>query len=291
MKLPPVESVDLPYDLSSRPIPAQLPYGQRLDMRKLPFNRAHNFRDIGGYQTTDGRSIKWGMVYRSDKLSRLSEDDQGFLERLGIRRVIDFRSDQERRESPHSLLPNSKIAIHPMPVSVDAAQVEIISRHLQEQNSTPEQMGRFLIEANREMVERFSDTFKNWIQQLLDENNYPQVFHCTAGKDRTGFAAAVLLTALGVSRDTIMDDYLATNHFTKIRIEQAVRFLADHSLYQVNSDVVRALFGVQPRYLNEAFKAMEEKYHSVDEYLEVGLGIGPAEKARLQALLLEEPQN
>lgn len=289
MKLPPVEPIELPYDYLGRPIPAQLPPTERLELRKLPFNKAHNFRDLGGYTTADGYSIKWGKLYRSDKLSRLSEDDQRYLERLGIRKVVDFRSDEERQESPHSLLQESQIIVHPMPVSVDAAQVEKISRHLMQQDVTPEEMARYLIEANREMVERFTGVFRAWLGMLLQDEHYPMVFHCTAGKDRTGFAAAMIMTALGVPRETVMEDYLATNHFTQNRIQQAVRYLNDHSMHQVNADVVQTLFGVQTRFLDEAFSAIEEHYHSVDDYLELGLGLGASEKAELRRQLLEAP--
>ncbi|GAB3381088.1 tyrosine-protein phosphatase [Spongiibacter taiwanensis] len=289
MKLPPVEPVELPYDYLTRPIPAQMPPQQRLELRKLPFNKAHNFRDLGGYLTEDGRSLKWGKLYRSDKLSRLTDDDQRFLERLGIRKVVDFRSDEERQESPHSLLDQTQIIVRPMPVSVDAAQVEQISRHLMQQDATPEEMARYLIEANREMVERFTGVFRDWLGMLMEDEHYPMVFHCTAGKDRTGFAAAMIMTALGVSRSTVMEDYLATNHFTQNRIEQAVRYLGEHSMNQVNADVVRTLFGVQARFLEEAFIAIEEHYETVDNYLEIGLGLGAPEIAELQRQLLESP--
>lgn len=289
MKLPPVEPVELPYDYLARPIPAQMPPQQRLELRKLPFNKAHNFRDLGGYLTEDGRSLKWGKLYRSDKLSRLTDDDQRFLERLGIRKVVDFRSDEEREESPHSLLDQTQIIVRPMPVSVDAAQVEQISRHLMQQDATPDEMARYLIEANREMVERFTGVFRDWLGMLMEDEHYPMVFHCTAGKDRTGFAAAMIMTALGVPRNTVMEDYLATNHFTQNRIEQAVRYLGEHSMHQVNADVVRTLFGVQARFLEEAFIAIEEHYQTVDKYLEIGLGLGAPEIAELQRQLLEHP--
>src|SRR5690554_967121 len=161
MKLPPVETIALPYDLASRPIPALLPAAQRPSLRKLPFHRAHNFRDLGGYVARDGRSLKWGKLYRSDKLSDLSEDDRHFLERLGLRKIVDFRSDDERHESPHSLIEDTQIQIQAMPIAVDAAQVEKVSHRLQQENVNPAEMGLFLEEANREMVERFTETFRD----------------------------------------------------------------------------------------------------------------------------------
>ena len=85
-----------------RPIPAQLPPEERLALRKLPFEQAHNFRDLGGYLSGDGRYTRWGKIYRTDKLSSLSEQDQRYLQRLGVKRIVDFRSDEERNTAPHT---------------------------------------------------------------------------------------------------------------------------------------------------------------------------------------------
>ena len=270
-----------------RAIPALLPPSQREAFRKLPFDRMHNFRDLGGYRTTDNRQLKWGRVYRADKLSSLSDEDQNYILRLGIRQVSDFRSNEERQDAPHKLPTNAGITVNELPITVDAAQIERITAQLHEENVTADDMAHFLVEANREMVERFTPIYKQWLQALLSEDSYPQVFHCTAGKDRTGLGAALLLSILGVPHDTIVQDYLATNTFTAARVDHIVHYVHEKTMHQVNQDVIRTLFTVQEHYLREAFIAIEEEYQDLDNYIETALGFTQVERAALQALLLE----
>jgi protein-tyrosine phosphatase len=204
----------------------------------------HNFRDLGGYRTSDNRQLKWGRIYRSDKLSSLSEEDQNFILRLGISQISDFRSDEERQDAPHKLPSNAGITINELPIPLEAAQIERVAARLQEENVTADDMGHFLVEANREMVERYTPVYKQWLQSLLSEESYPQVFHCTAGKDRTGFGAALLLSILGVPHDVIVQDYLATNTYTAARVDHIVQYVNEKTMHQVNQDVVRVLFTV-----------------------------------------------
>lgn len=271
----------------TRAIPALLPPTQREALRKLSFDRMHNFRDLGGYRTSDNRQLKWGRIYRSDKLSSLSEEDQNFILRLGISQISDFRSDEERQDAPHKLPSNAGITINELPIPLEAAQIERVAARLQEENVTADDMGHFLVEANREMVERYTPVYKQWLQSLLSEESYPQVFHCTAGKDRTGFGAALLLSILGVPHDVIVQDYLATNTYTAARVDHIVQYVNEKTMHQVNQDVVRVLFTVQKHYLAEAFKAIEEEYGDIDNYIETALGFTQAERATLQTLLLE----
>jgi protein-tyrosine phosphatase len=270
-----------------RPLPFELPNAQRESLRKLPFERMHNFRDLGGYRNDEGRSLKWGQLYRSDKISGLAAQDQHYLERLGLRRIVDFRSPEEREAAPHSLHPESEIAIHPMPISVEAAEVDKMLASLQRESTTPAEMENYLLNAYQEMVERFTPVYRSWMAGLLDPANYPQVFHCSAGKDRTGFAAAVLLRALGVHPDTIMEDYLATNHFTAERIDNLSSAIRSNSAFPVKEAVVRALFSVQPRYLDTAFATISKEYGDFERYLERGLELSSAKRDILRELLLE----
>jgi protein-tyrosine phosphatase len=275
----------------ARVIPALLPESERQAARKLFFDCTHNFRDLGGYRTTDNRQLKWGRVYRSDKLSSLSEQDQHFILRLGISQVSDFRSDEERRDSPHNLPLNSGITVRELPITSDAVQIERITLRLQEDDATADDMALFLVEANREMVERFTPIYRQWLQALLNEDSYPQVFHCTAGKDRTGFGAALLLSILGVPQQTILQDYLATNTYTAARVDSIVHYVHEKTMHQVNQDVIRTLFTVQAHYLGEAFKAIEEEYGNVDNYIEIALGFTHTQRLILQSLLLQPVSN
>ncbi|MAY37449.1 MULTISPECIES: tyrosine-protein phosphatase [Spongiibacter] len=271
-----------------RPIPAQLPPKERLALRKLPFEQAHNFRDLGGYLSGDGRYTRWGKIYRTDKLSSLSEQDQRYLQRLGVKRIVDFRSDEERNTAPHTLHPESRILIDPLPINVEAAQIERVTARLQEQNVSAEDMVEFLMSANRAMVTHFTDTYRNWIHSLLSDDHYPQLFHCTAGKDRTGLAAALLLRALGVSEETVMEDYLATNHYTAARIDEIIRQIQEMDVFKVEEPVIRTLFHVQPQYINAAFEVIAERYGDIEAYLQDGLALDRFQREQLRDMLLEE---
>lgn len=272
--------------LNARPIAAQLFAEQGDSVRKLPFDGAYNFRDLGGYATTDGKTLRWGMLFRSDKLSDLSETDEQYLEQLNIRRIVDFRSELERSEEPNRIAPDSSIAIVNKPIAIDAAAVDQVKDRIVASDATAEEMGQLLIDANRQMVENFTPVYREYMQELLLADNYPTVFHCTAGKDRTGLAAALVLSAVGVPRETVMKDYLATNLYTAEHIDKMVMLIKVGSLFRANSEAVRALFAVDERYLNEAFAAIDEHYGSLDNYLTTGLGLGSAEREKLRTVLL-----
>lgn len=275
----------------TRAIPALLPATEREALRKLSFDRMHNFRDLGGYRNDDKQQVKWGMLYRADKLSSLSEEDIKFITRLGIKQVSDFRSDEEHQDAPHNLPDSCGVVIKRLPITVEAAEIERIISQLQKENVTADDMAHFLIEANREMVERFTPVYRRWLRSLLSKDNYPHVFHCTAGKDRTGLGAALVLRILGVPKETIIQDYLATNSYTAKRVDQIVHYVTEKTMHQVNQDVIRTLFTVQAHYLEEAFKAIDEEYGDFDTYLETAIGFAEAERVALKNLLLEPAGN
>src|SRR5690606_28692555 len=123
-------------------------------------------------------------------------------------------------------------------------------------------LDNFLVDANRDFVEQHTPVYREWMQSLLQADAYPALFHCTAGKDRTGFAAALVLAALDVPQDTIYQDYLATNSYTEDYREKVKLFITLRSFGKVDGDTLEPLFGVERRYLEEAFKAIDEHYGS-----------------------------
>ncbi|HEB28758.1 MAG TPA: tyrosine-protein phosphatase, partial [Porticoccus sp.] len=139
-----------------RPIPAELASEQRESFRKLPFKAAHNFRDLGGYKTTDGRQTKWGMLYRSDTLSELTHDDTMYLERLGLKRIVDFRSKEEQLAAPDIIAANSAINIERMPIAVSGANLEFLTNKISSGNFTKQEMSQLVVNANREFVEKYT---------------------------------------------------------------------------------------------------------------------------------------
>ena len=272
---------------AERPIPALLPADQRQTLRKLPFNNAHNFRDLGGYKNADGKTVKWGLIYRSDKLSALSSEDEYFLDQLGLTRIVDFRSIKEREAEPDRISPASSIAMQQIPINVSGVDVDVIKSKMASGELHQDQLSSLLVLANREFVEQYTPSYKVLIQSMLESNNLPVVFHCTAGKDRTGFAAALILLALDVPKETVITDYLATNQYTADHIDKTIKLIKWGSLFQADAEALRPILGVEERFINEAFSAIEEHYGSIDNYLEKGLGLTAEKRTRLKNLLLE----
>ncbi len=255
-------------DLMDRPIHKDNPSFQMEEYRLLPMDGAHNTRELGGYKTVDGKSVKWGMLFRSDKLSSISKTDEEYLKYLGISKIIDFRSEGEKTEDP-DIIP-AGIDYVEMPINVDGAMRPKIEAVLK--GETDKEVKSFLIDANREFVNDYTNVYENFLRSLIDDGK-PTLFHCTAGKDRAGFAAAITLIALGVSREDVIADYMKTNAFTKERIEEMLSQIKLMSLYQTDVEILRPLLGVEQIYIETAFEAAEDKYGSLENFIKEGLNI------------------
>jgi protein-tyrosine phosphatase len=233
-----------------------------VSIRRLPLEGAVNFRDLGGYRTTDGRYVRWGLVYRSNDLPNLTAIDYEYLRALRIRLVCDVRSERERTRSPTQWIgPAPEFVTAPIEpggyehyLTDHAAQYALILHH-------------------------------------LIAGNLPAVEHCSGGKDRTGVFSAILLTALGVPRDVVIQDYLLTTQYV----------LAPDSIERTTADLqrilglsqppdaayVRARMTTKPETLQAAFDNIERHYGSFDGYLHDGLKISDSELATLRERLLE----
>ena len=240
-------------DLMDRPLHTKNNSFQTEEHRLLPMDGSHNTRELGGYKTTDGKTIKWGKLFRSDKLSDISKTDQAYLQNLGIKKIVDFRSEQEKAEDPN-IIPTG-ISYVEMPISVDGAMRSKIEAVLK--GETDREVQSFLIDANKEFVTNYADVYENFLRGLIDEDA-PTLFHCTAGKDRAGFAAAITLIALGVSKEDVINDYMKTNAFTQERIEEILGQIELMSLYQSDVEILRPLLGVEQIYIETAFRTAEE---------------------------------
>ena len=151
----------------------------------------------------------------------------------------------------------------------------------------PDDAVEFLRLANREFVDVFSGAFSDFLHLLLEESRYPLVFHCSAGKDRAGYAAAMTLFALGADEDTVMHDYLATNHITSNYVDGLVEGVMEMPIpgMDLNADALRKLMQVERDYLGGAIALIHERFGDVHTYLEDQLGFSPDKRARLRELL------
>jgi protein-tyrosine phosphatase len=241
--------------------------------RHLNLSGASNFRDLGGYPTADGRTVRWRQIFRSNHLGHLTDDDAAVLRQLGVRSAFDFRGSEERTAAQCGM---SEITVHSLPVepTVVAALRAIVA------GGTPLSTDH-AIEVMRESysgyVQKNTERYRTLFAHLLADSA-PLVIHCTAGKDRTGFACALILHTLGVSQDTISEDYLLTNQF--------YRRDPNHST-DLPDDIKQVLGSVREAFLAAAFEAIDADYGDLETYLRDGLGLGKAERAHLEARYLE----
>ena len=237
---------------------------------------ASNFRDLGGYRNAEGRRVRRGQVFRSDHLAGLTPEDHLHLQALGVRHSLDFRGKGEFTLTPYAIPGVQRLAL-PIEPTVIARMQALVAQGVV---PTTEETVDLMRETYRDFVNRNADTFGRFLKHLLEQPN-PQVFHCTAGKDRTGFAAALLLSALGVARATIEHDYLLTNQLYKrdARLEG-----------QGHPHVMKVLWQVQPEFLQAAFDAVDAQHGGMRNYLHGAIGLSPQETQALQELLLEDGQ-
>ena len=256
---------------------------QSEDHRKIVLDGTSNTRELGGYKTEDGRSLKWGVLYRSDKLSELTDADQEYLLQLGIKRVIDFRSSQEKQNEPDQL--PSTLKYVEMPIEADGAirpKVEAILK-----GDLNEDVGAILVETNKEFISDFSGVYKGFIESLI-ENQEPTLFHCTAGKDRAGFAAALVLLAVGVPEKIVIEDYMKTNKYTEETIQDYINKINLYSLGSVDAEILRPLLGVEERFIRAALDEIKQKYGSVENFIRDELKIRDESIIELKNFLLTE---
>ncbi|MBA4033828.1 MAG: protein tyrosine phosphatase [Bradyrhizobium sp.] len=240
--------------------------------RHLNLAGASNFRDLGGYPTSDGRVVRWRQIFRSNHLGHLTDDDIAMMRTLGVRSAFDFRGAEERTAA---LCGMSDITVHSLPVepTVVAALRAIAA------SGTPlttDHAVDVMRDSYRSYVQKNTQHYRTLFAHLL-EDRAPLVIHCTAGKDRTGFACALILHTLGVSEEVISEDYLLTNRFYR-RDPNHSSDLPEH--------VTQVLGSVQASFLGAAFEAINADYGDLETYLCDGLGLGKSERAHLEARYL-----
>ena len=239
----------------------------------VPLTGTSNFRDLGGYTTTDGKRVRRGMVFRSAALGGLTAADQSVVAGLGLRTVCDFRGRREREGAP-TQVPGTAIVPLPIEPSVGASLRDLL--HTKE--ASGEALQTVLEQAYRAYALTCTMQYRAMLDRVL-AGGTPLLFHCTAGKDRTGFGAALLLTALGVPWEQVVADFEATNQLWRRDT------LPGAGLPLV---IRESLLRADPALLAAAFDAVRSEYGAVDRYLEHAIGLGRERLAQLRAILLEE---
>jgi protein-tyrosine phosphatase len=238
------------------------------------FTRPSNFRDVAE-QAAAELPMRRGVLFRSDHLGHLDEQDAKQIAALGLRRVLDFRGADERMEAVCAL---PGVAVHSL--AIEPTVVQVLSRLMAAGHElTAEEVIGHMQDTYRDFVRHNTNRFAEFFEHLLASDE-PTVFHCTAGKDRTGFAAALVLLALGASQETVMRDYLLTNERFKPSVPRGGGWLPP--------EAGAVLWSVQPDFLHAALETVEQDYGSMQAYLRDGLGLGEPQMRRLRELYLRD---
>jgi protein-tyrosine phosphatase len=234
-----------------------------------------NFRDLGGYRTAEGRTVRRGSVFRSAHLGSLTDADRLAIGRLGVRTVVDLRGVEEAAETPHRV---EGLGCRIVGAHIEPGVGEKIRGALADGSANPFVMMGFLTDHYRDYPRRCAPGFRTLFSTLSDDDHRPLVFHCTAGKDRTGFASALLLTLLGVPWETVMEDYLRTNDLWTGHVGRYP---------ELDIDTRAAIVEARTPYLEAAFEVVRADYGSPEAFAEKALGLDAKARDRLKVDLLE----
>ena len=251
-----------------------------------------NLRDLGGYKTKNGATVVHGLVYRSNQLAGISPEDMEKIAKLGLKNDYDLRTEAERTPLPDQLPPGvNNVWLDVLKDATGSAPTNLLAL-LQNPEEGNKELGDGKIEAvfiasYRDFVSLSSakTAYHEFFTSLADKNKLPALFHCTTGKDRTGWAAAALLTLLDVPKETVMKDYLRGNDYIlplyKEVIDGSVAGGGEPSIPQ-------AIFGVKEEYLEASFDEMHTKYGTIENYFSEALGIDATMQKKLRDLYLKK---
>lgn len=249
--------------------------------RHINIKGAVNFRDLGDYSTKEGKTIKWRKIFRSGKLSGIEDTELGSLKDLQLKSICDFRTIAEQTAAPDKWHQIEQLNRFSLPIGKGRVDKLEWLKNLQSEEGRK----NHLVVANKTYVFDEIPTYKAFFEILLNEQNYPLLYHCTAGKDRTGFATLLLLSALGVDKETILEDYLLTNQYLASFAKKNIgRLSKDLGLSKAQ---ILPIFQAQERYLQTGIDLIEEGYGTIENYLEKELEVGPIQIKRLKEILLE----
>src|SRR5882762_781573 len=258
-----------------------------VSIRRLPLEGAKNFRDLGGYRTSDGHYVRWGQVYRSNHLVNLTAKDSEYLGSLGIRLVCDVRSDGERARAPDHWTGNAPEFLA-VPIGSNLFSAP-----------TPDDLKRRAVAINGETKDSmraydYAIEYAGQYAKILKRiaaGDLPVVEHCTAGKDRTGVFSAILLTALGVPRGTVVQDYMLSNQYLLApdTIETTASDLQQAFGLAEPPDIatVKAIMTARPETLEATLDKITKTYGSFDNYLREALKLSDFELTNIRQRLLE----
>ncbi|MGV0168016.1 tyrosine-protein phosphatase [Furfurilactobacillus sp. WILCCON 0119] len=256
--------------------------------RVLDIKHGHNFRDLGGYQTIDGHTTVWQRVVRSASLNQLDRADRALLTNYGVHTILDFRTNKELLRAPDQVPAGAKDYHTPI-LAVDDTRSSATRKELRDDLSEPGYGYRQMIQTYHEMIadDYSQNAYRMFFDYLLANQQGVVLFHCTAGKDRTGLGAIMLLSALGVPEETILQDYMLTNQTSKPIFDAKMTELDGDGASQAVKDNVTALWVVNEDYFAAAMDEVKTQAGDMQTYLSDKIGLTPAKIATLKELYLK----
>jgi protein-tyrosine phosphatase len=255
-----------------------------MDGRHVQLQGSFNLRDLGGYDTLDGRRVRTGCLFRSDELAALTDVDVELVAQLGIRVLFDLRNADERDARPNRLPPGVEVleraspSATPGPTHTTEEQIAL--------GTLPEVDDAQFTTVYLALLERLAPELRIIVERAVDAPTRPLLFHCAAGKDRTGITAAVLLGLLGVSDDVILDDYeLTSTCATPRRIDMLTALLAEHG---IADERIRPLLEARRPVLAATIAHVHQQWGGFDGLAVEHLGVDEALPERLRAALLTD---
>jgi protein-tyrosine phosphatase len=256
----------------------------------LGINSVPNLREVGGFRTSDGTVMATGLLYRSNQLHGITPEDMERIEALGLVRDFDLRTEEERDLRPDEVPEGTEYVWLNVLEDAEEANPAILERLM----SNPAEANAALGDGQAE--QGFIDSYRQFVslpsaqrefgrlfEALSDRDQLPALYHCTTGKDRTGWASAALLTLLGVPRDVVMEDYLRSNDYIIPAYQEVIDgFVADGG----QASIPLAILGVKAEYLEASFDEMEARFGTIENYFAEGLGIDAAGQESLRAVFL-----
>lgn len=263
------------------------------EKRHISLEGQSNFRDIGGYKTTDGRTVKWGEVYRTGELPRLSDEDVEILKKLDLQMVHNFLLEEEIAQRGQDRLPSfTQLVENPIKTSADDLVLAVLeARKTGDFSVVPPDLNT---EVHRVLAREGREEYAAMLRALSDPDNRPFAFHCSHGVHRTGTATAILLSALGVPWETVREDYLLSNTYRAEENNKRIQELTKEAaktlgvpMAEVDTTNMKAFYILQGDYIDGTLEVIQQEYGSMDEYLLKGLGLSREEINTLRVELLE----
>ncbi len=254
--------------------------------RRLPLKGTCNFRDLGGYKTVDSKTIRWGKLFRSDDLSKLNKEDIDYLTSLGLKTIVDFRCAGEFTKYPDMLIPGvTRVSLPALSYSGFEDLEKLLA-------GPP---GKSIIDYTIELIidHGAQESFSEMLKILAQSACFPLDMHCTGGKDRTGVGIAIVLLALGVPEQTVIEDYIISEKYRETENQKVIEAMKLKSILDTDykCEIFKYVLAARTEYLEEALREMRKHYGSIDAYLETGLGLTKQLKEILKNLLLEDSYN